>query len=126
MLVAALAAIVRVTRRSDGLLLEGFSEELFESLESLRAWVGRARCLDSSSFSEMRTANSGSNHYCVSASSFSPAVLAYLGRSYAILIASSSVADVRQRQECAGKPAGALLPPSTVRVQPDAEYEWNP
>jgi hypothetical protein len=37
MLVAALAAMVRVTRRSDGLLLEDFSEELFESLESLRA-----------------------------------------------------------------------------------------
>ena len=62
MLVAALAAMVRVTSRSDGLLLEGFSEELFESLESLRAWVGRVRCLDRSSFSEMRTANSGSSH----------------------------------------------------------------
>lgn len=126
MLVAALAAIVSVTRRSDGLLLEGFSEELIESLESLRACVGKVRCLDSSSFSEMRTANSGSSHYLMLAMTPLGPFMCYLGRPYAILIASSSVADVRQRQECASKPAGALLPPSTIRVQPHTKYEGNP
>jgi hypothetical protein len=41
---------------------------------------------------------------------------AYLRRPYAILIASSSVADVGQSQECAGQPACVLLPPPAVRV----------
>ena len=59
--------MVSVTSRSAGLLLEAFSEGLFESDESLRACVGKVRCLESSSFSEMRTANSGSSHCRVSA-----------------------------------------------------------
>lgn len=128
MLVAALAAMVSVTRRSECLLVEAFSKALVASVESLRAWVGRARCRDSSSFSEMRTASSGRSHCYVSCQPWSlcASSRAYLGRSDAVLVAGSSVADVRQRQERARNPAGALLPPAAIRVQPDAEHERNP
>lgn len=54
-----------VTNKSDGLLLDGLSTTLFDSVGSLRAYVGKTRCLDSNSFSDMRTANSGSSHYVV-------------------------------------------------------------
>lgn len=68
---AALAAMVSVTSRSEGLLLDGFSEALFESVESPRAYVGRVICLERSSFSEIKTANSGRSHYVVSAAALS-------------------------------------------------------
>lgn len=85
--------MVRVTSRSGGRLLEDFSE-LLESVESLRECVGSVRCRESSSFSETRTAKSGSNHYYRQQVSVTCSWSSYLGRPYAIFIACCAVADM--------------------------------
>lgn len=113
--------MVSVTSRSNDLLLGGLSEALVESVESLRACAGKVRCLERSSFSEMRKANRGSSHCVVSVASPAFSHTAGIATLVALMPSLSQAALSHMWAKARNAPASQLvlffLPPL---------FEYNP